>query len=89
MDLGIRKALDDKLRGLLQLNMVVKRRDRGNEAEPEDSGSRQAFVSPGLSYALADNIQIYGFYQHPIYQNVNGVQLIARRAFIVGLSGRF
>jgi hypothetical protein len=89
VDLGIRKALGDKLGALLQLNMVVKRRDSGNEAEPEDSGSRQAFVSPGLSYALADNIQVYGFYQHPIYQNVNGVQLVARHAFTIGLSGRF
>jgi len=89
IDLGIRKALGDKLGALLQLNMVVKRPDSGNEAEPEDSGSRQAFLSPGLSYAIADNIQVYGFYQHPIYQNVNGVQLVARRAFMVGLSGRF
>jgi hypothetical protein len=34
-------------------------------------------------------MQVYGFYQQPIYQNVNGVQLVARRAFMVGLSGRF
>lgn len=89
LDVGIRKALGEKLGALLQLNMVVKRRDSGNEAEPEDSGSRQAFLSPGLSYAVAENVQIYGFYQQPIYQNVNGVQLVARRAFMVGLAGRF
>lgn len=89
VDVGIRKALGEKLGALLQLNMVVRRRDSGNEAEPEDSGSRQAFLSPGLSYAVAENVQIYGFYQQPIYQNVNGVQLVARRAFMVGLAGRF
>lgn len=89
VDVGIRKAIGEKLGALLQLNMVVKRRDSGNEAEPEDSGSRQAFLSPGLSYALAETMQIYGFYQQPIYQNVNGVQLVARRAFMVGLAGRF
>lgn len=88
-DLGVRKALGDKLGALLQLNMVVKRRDSGNQAEPGETGSRQAFLSPGLNYAVADNAQVYGFYQQPIYRNVNGVQLVARHAFIVGLSGRF
>jgi hypothetical protein len=89
VDVGIRQGVGDKLGALLQLNMAVKRRDSGNEAEPEDSGSRQVFISPGLSYAVTDSMQVYGFYQQPIYQNVNGVQLVARRAFMVGLSGRF
>ncbi|TFW01796.1 transporter [Oxalobacteraceae bacterium OM1] len=89
IDLGYRHGLTDKLGGLVQLNTVVKRSDSGAQAEPEDSGSRAVFLSPGLAYALTDNTQVYGFYQHPLYQNVNGVQLTARRAIVVGLSGRF
>ncbi|NEX62402.1 transporter [Noviherbaspirillum galbum] len=88
-DLGVRKNLTEKLGGLVQLNMVVKRRDSGAEAEPEDSGSRSLFVSPGLAYTLSDNMQVYGFIQQPLYQNVNGVQLTARRAATIGISGRF
>jgi hypothetical protein len=88
-DIGLRYGIGDKLGALAQLNAVVKQRDSGTEAEPDDSGSRSVFLSPGLSYAVSDRLQVYGFYQHPIYQHVNGVQLTARRAFTVGLSGRF
>jgi hypothetical protein len=34
-------------------------------------------------------MQIYGFLQLPIYQDVNGVQLVARHAVAVGLNMRF
>ncbi len=88
-DIGYRYGVNDKLGALLQLNAVVKRRDSGAQAEPADSGSRSVFVSPGLSYAVASNMQVYGFYQHPVYQNVNGVQLTAKQAFVIGVSGRF
>lgn len=88
-DVGYRYGVSDKLGALAQVNVVAKRRDSGVNSEPADSGSRSVFVSPGLSYAMTDNMQLYGFYQHPLYQNVNGVQLVARRAVVIGLSGRF
>ena len=46
-------------------------------------------MSPGLSYAVSDSIQIYGFFQQPLYQHVNSVQLTANQAFVVGMSARF
>ncbi len=88
-DIGYRHGIGDSVGALVQLNAVVKQRDNGTEAEPADSGSRSVFLSPGLSYAVASNLQVYGFYQHPLYQDVNGVQLTAKRAFVLGLSGRF
>jgi hypothetical protein len=88
-DVGYRYAATDKLGLLVQLNAISKRRDRGAEAEPEDSGSKSVFVSPGVSYAVADNREVYAFYQHPLYQDVNGVQLTASRSLVIGLSGRF
>lgn len=87
-DLGYRHGLGDKLSLLGQLNFVHKRADSGSEAEPDDSGGRYVFLSPGLSYAISDNLQLYGFYQHPLYRHVNGVQLTADRALVIGLSGR-
>lgn len=88
-DTGIRHSLSDALSAQLQLNLLWKGHDRGLEAEPADSGGRYAFLSPGLAYALSATTQIYGFVQLPLHQHVNGVQLIADRAFVAGISGRF
>ena len=89
LDLGYARRLGEKFSGLLQLNAVVKRRDRGDQAEPEDSGSRSLFLSPGVSYDLSERIRVYAFYQQPLHQSVNGVQLTARGAIAVGLATRF
>ncbi len=88
-DLGYRHGLSDKFGALIQINFLMKRRDSGPQAEPGDSGSRSVFVSPGLSYAVSDNVQIYGFFQKPLYQHVRGVQITADKAFVIGMSGRF
>lgn len=88
-DVGYAHPLADKLDGILQLNVVAKRRDRGAEAESADSGSRAVFLSPGLSYRVTDAVRVYGFVQQPLYQYVNGVQLTPDRAFVLGVSTRF
>lgn len=88
-DLGWSKTLTEKLSGIAQLNAVVKRRDSGSNAEPEDSGSRSLFLSPGISFQLTDAVRAYAFYQHPLYQHVNGVQLTPKRAILAGISTRF
>jgi opacity protein-like surface antigen len=87
-DVGYRKGLGDKFGAQVQLNFVHKRADSGAAAEPADSGGRYVFLSPGLSYAVTDNLQLYGYCQHPLYRHVNGVQLTADRALLVGLSGK-
>jgi len=88
-DLGYRHEVTEKLGVMLQLNLLHKSRDSGSDAEPEDSGGRFVFVSPGVSYVVAKNAQIYGFLQLPLYQYVNGVQLTADWAAVVGVSTRF
>jgi len=50
---------------------------------------RSLWVSPGVSYAVTKNLQAYGFIQLPLYQSVNGVQLVAARSFVIGCSMRF
>lgn len=81
---GLSHELTPDVKALLQLNISRKGRDSGAQAEPEDSGSTQAFVSPGVSVAVTNNARLYGFLQLPVYQRVNGTQLTADRAFIVG-----
>ncbi len=88
-DVGGRWEATDRLGMLLQLNGLWKGEDSGSEAEPEDSGGRWLYVSPGFTFAAAPNVSVYGFVQIPLYQNVNGVQLVAKRAYSVGASIQF
>jgi hypothetical protein len=86
-DLGYRHGMGAKWGLLAQLNFVHKRADSGREAEPADSGSRAWYASPGVSYAVGRNMQVYAFYQHALYRKVTGVQLGAERGFVAGVSG--
>ncbi len=88
LDLGVRKSLVGALGALVQLNYVYKGADSGSEGEPDSSGGRYLYASPGLSYALPGNKQLYAFYQVPVHRHVRGVQLTAERAVVVGLSGQ-
>jgi hypothetical protein len=89
VDVGGRWEASEKLGLMLQLNVHYKGRDAGAGAEPDDSGSRTVSVSPGFTYALAPAIQVYAFVQLPLYQRVNGVQLVADRSYAVGVSAQF
>jgi hypothetical protein len=89
VDVGFRYGVSDNLGALVQVNALAKQRDSGAQAEPNDSGGRYVSISPGLSYAVTENLQIYGFFQKPVYQHVNGVQLTVNKALVAGLSARF
>ena len=89
VDAGIRQGVLHDGALMLQLNYVAKGRDSGENAEPEDSGQRVLFASPGVSWNLGRNAQVYAFAQLPLYQYVNGVQLTARYSFVAGVSSRF
>lgn len=89
MDAGLRYDLTGQVSLLLQANFLVRSKDSGVNAEPEDSGGRSIFLSPGASVALTRDVRVYGFLQAPLYQYVNGVQLTADRAAVVGISARF
>lgn len=89
VDVGGRWDATDKVGLMLQLNALWKARDSGAQAEPDDSGSRTVSLSPGFTYALTPTFQVYAFVQVPVYQHVNGVQLVADRSYAVGVSAQF
>jgi hypothetical protein len=89
LSLGYRHPLSESWHALVQVNASVKARDTGVNAEPELSGSNTVLLSPGLSYALGHDAQIYGYLQLPLYRHVNGIQLSANWALIAGVSVRF
>jgi Putative MetA-pathway of phenol degradation len=88
-DAGVRYAVNARLALMLQANAQVKARDRGINAEPEDSGQRVVHVSPGVSWNVGREAQLYAFVQLPVYQQVNGVQLTADWSAVAGMSWRF
>lgn len=89
LDIGFNYAVSSRLHGLLQLNTHVKGRDGGANAESVDTGGTFVSLSPGLSYDVSHDLQVYGFFQQPLYQNVNGVQLTADWSAVMGVSKSF
>jgi len=79
----------DSLALLGQLNALWRARDSGANAEPEDSGGRSLFISPGISYTVSESVQLYAFAQLPLYRYVNGTQLAVNWAAVGGVTFRF
>lgn len=89
LDAGLRYDLDDRWSLMLQANLVLKGRDRGIAAEPADTGGASLWLGPGASFALTRDVRLYGFVQAPLAQRVNGVQIVARRTAVLGVSAMF
>lgn len=94
LDLGTRYAINADLSGLLQLNAQWNKADSGDAAAVTDtgeasSGGRTYSLTPGLSYTIAADTQLYGLVQLPIYQYVNGEQLTANSSYSAGIRHRF
>ena len=88
-DIGYRYEASPRIGLLAQINTLFVARDKGAEAEPEDTGGKYVHLSPGATFAVTPDTQVYGFVQKPIYQYVNGVQLTADWSAVAGLSIRF
>jgi hypothetical protein len=95
LDVGAHYAISPALTGLLQLNLHLKERDSGLNANPH-SGGHSVNISPGLSFVLAPATKLYGFVQLPIYQYANPDpagspygQLTAPWSLSLGLSQTF
>lgn len=56
---------------------------------PALTGGTQLYVSPGLRLLAGGGASFYGYVQVPVVQRVNGVQLVSRRNFLVGIQQRF
>jgi Putative MetA-pathway of phenol degradation len=86
---GYNYAANHKVSLMVQLNGLVKGKDSGNEAEPADSGGEFIFLTPGISVAITSSVQVYAFFQQPLYQYVNGIQLTSDNSYTVGINGQF
>ena len=89
LDAGLRYALNDRLALHLQANALATAKSEGERAEPENTGGTLVTLSPGIALTITPDTQLYAFYQRPLYQRVNGVQLSTKDALAVGISTRF
>lgn len=94
-DLGTHYAVTPALNALLQLNIQHRERDSGANANPA-SGGYSINLSPGLSYALTPQTQLYGMVQVALKQYANTDpadpkvgQLTAPWSLAIGISHRY
>ena len=73
----------------LQINLTHKSADQGALADTADTAGTVAYLSPGLSVALARGVVAYGFVQLPAYSRLQGYQLFPRWTASAGLSYSF
>jgi hypothetical protein len=72
---------------LLQVNARLQgHSDVGETSEPEENtGGEWVFISPGAKFYFNEALSIYGYFQLPLYQNVNGIQQTALYNIQVGI----
>lgn len=86
--LGWSHAFSRRIGSVLQINYRHRARDDGDEAEPSDSGAELVDVSPGITFGFAA-VTVYAYWQIPLYQRVDGVQLVPERALALGFTWDF
>jgi len=84
---GFEIGKTSKIAPLLQLIGSYRVHDTGSAANPGNSGYERLMISPGIEYDI-DAIKLYADVELPIYQRVNGNQIVAPvyAKFIVGYS---
>lgn len=73
----------------LQANVRHAGRDDYRGEGVPSTGSDSFSLSPGVRFRTGDRLELYGYVQLPVYQNVNEAQLAPRMGFIFGLSKSF
>jgi hypothetical protein len=86
---GWSHAFSRELGAVLQVNYRNRKRDDGDEAERENSGSTTVDLSPGITLRVGASATVYAYWQLPLYQRVDGVQLVPDSAFALGFTSDF
>ena len=73
----------------LQINFRANGRDVGPDADAQNSGGEQLFVSPGVSAKLNAKLSAFAQVQLPVYRRFNGYQLAAKAIAAGGVQLRF
>jgi hypothetical protein len=74
---------------LLQTNYRYRAKDdvgNSTEEEPGNTGGVAVYVTPGLRFDAVPGFSIYGMAQLPVYQKVNGIQIVSESNIVAGIS---
>jgi hypothetical protein len=85
VNFGVRYAGFEHVTPHVQINVRVEARESGANADVENSGATLAYLSPGVTVDVAKGLSLYGFFQVPVYQRVNGYQLEPRYTVSLGV----
>ncbi len=70
---------------ILQLNARYVEHDTGAQADIYSTGGTLIYLSPGITAPINKFTSVYSFVQLPIYQRLNGVQLVPTMTASVGI----
>ncbi|MGA9751585.1 MAG: hypothetical protein WBS54_07330 [Acidobacteriota bacterium] len=86
---GLRYSASERVTPQIQLNVVAQKPERGINADTQNSGASAAYLSPGFSVRAGQGLYLFAFVQLPVYQRVDGYQVMPRSLFTAGLHYRF
>jgi len=89
MNFGVRYTASSTWVPQLQINMRAEKRERGVNADTENSGATLVYLSPGITWNPTRRLSLFAFVQAPIYQRVDGLQLEAMQFASLGLHYHF
>ena len=86
--LGTEVSLASAASVLLQTNLRIKAKDDVGDffAEAGNTGGTALYVSPGVRFAIGRQLSLYGLIQFPVYQHVNGIQIVSDSNLYFGVS---
>jgi hypothetical protein len=82
---GLRYVTNETFTPQIQLNLRTEKRESGANADVDNSGATLLYLSPGVTVHVTHSLHVFGFFQVPIYQRVNGYQIEPRYTVSVGL----
>jgi hypothetical protein len=88
-NLGVRYAGWKSVTPALQVNVRAEKPETGPEADTPNSGATLAYLSPGVTVHLSNQLHLYAFVQIPVYQHVTGYQIEPRFLASVGVHYNF
>ena len=77
------------LAALAQANYRVRAKDTvsaGDDEEESNTGGVAVYATPGLRYDAVPGFSLYGLAQFPLYERVNGIQVVARTNLVLGVT---
>jgi hypothetical protein len=87
--LGAEFPISGSLAALAQTNYRVRAKDDVGDADGEEArntGGAAIYLTPGLRVDAFPGLSLYGLVQVPVWERVNGIQVVANTNLVLGVS---